>query len=161
MHQFYLIGDMLTLGAQMEMAELEKILDKYGLPYYSARLNKSINDKANVDNTNLAERIWAADMAEIERSDYIIINVNQNAVGSLVETGAVAEWNRLNPTKKKKVFCVCSDIRRACQDSEFGDRRSFSVNAFLYGGILEMTAGKGILSFAELDEELAKFHVTD
>lgn len=157
MHQFYLIGDMLTLGAQLEMHELEKILDKHELPYYSARLNKSINDKGNVDNTNLAERIWAADMAEIERSDYIIINVNQNAVGSLMESGAVAEWNRLNPENKKIVFCVSSDIRRECKDAEFGDRRSFSVNAFLYGGILEMTNGRGIMSFAELDEALSTF----
>ncbi len=154
----YIIGDMLSLWAQYEIEQIENILDKLSIDYYSARKNKDINDKATASNKNLAERIVAKDMAGIEDANLIIYNVNQNAIGSTTEIGAVMQWNRIyekvDPKKMKKVITISSDIRRANKEIEEGDRRSWSVNAFLYGTILYLTNNKGILDFNQLEKAL-------
>ncbi len=154
----YIIWDMLSLGAQYEIEQIENTLDKLKINYYSARKNKDINDKATANNSNLAERIVAKDMAGIEEADLIIYNVNQNAIGSTTEIGAVMQWNRIyekqDPKKIKKVIAISSDIRRANKEIEEWDRRSWSVNAFLYGTILYLTNWKWIIDFDKLEETL-------
>ncbi len=61
-----------------------------------------------------------------------------------------------NNKDKKKYFFLYDDIRRTTLE-EIGDRRSWSINQYLHGAILELSNGRGILnSLDELKEELEK-----
>lgn len=51
----------------------------------------------------------------------------------------------------QKVYPHNSDIRRT-ETPEVGDRRSFSVNQFVYGVVLALTDGKGFYDFEEAVE---------
>lgn len=55
----------------------------------------------------------------------------------------------------QKVYPHNSDIRRT-DSPETGDRRSFSVNQFVYGVVLALTDGKGFYDFDEAVEEIKK-----
>lgn len=55
----------------------------------------------------------------------------------------------------QKVYPHNSDIRRT-DSPETGDRRSFSVNQFVYGVVLALTDGKGFYDFDEAVEQTKK-----
>lgn len=55
----------------------------------------------------------------------------------------------------QKIYAHNSDIRRT-EIPEQGDRRSFSVNQFLYGVVLDLTNGKGFYDLDEAIEEIKK-----
>lgn len=157
----YILGDMMTYGAQKEIEFVENALTKAGLSFYSARLNKDINDKGSADNTNLAERIVAADTEAMLKASLLIVVNPGVSIGTTVEIGQMLEFNRqarLQGLPEKDVIVVSSDIRRAYNGAdEVGDRRSYSINAYLYGAILELTHGKGIYSLDELPEALKQY----
>lgn len=151
----YILSDIMTYGTRQEVAYIERALTKAGISYYSPMRNKEINDKQTCDNANLSERIVAADMAKIHRAKLIVCNVRQDAIGSLCEIGTIWEWNHQHPDQRKYFIALSSDIRRT-NVPETGDRRSFSYNAFLYGLLLSLTDGQGIIDFSDLPDALAQ-----
>lgn len=57
----------------------------------------------------------------------------------------------------KPVLCYCSDIRQGHGKSyNDPDRAEFSTNQFTYGAILELTNGKGFISWEEVLKRLEK-----
>lgn len=156
-HYAYLAGDIMSRGSQHEAFLIEQILEEVGIDFYSPRLNKSINDKKAVteeENNKLAERIVKADTEHLNQADIIVFNVKESSIGTLIEVGQVLGLH--NNQDNKKCFFIFDDIRRT-NLMEIGDRRSWSINQYLHGAILELTNGKGILnSLEELKEELQK-----
>jgi hypothetical protein len=53
----------------------------------------------------------------------------------------------------KKVYPHLEDIRRT-NIPETGDRRSWSINQYVYGVCLDLTDGKGLYEWEEILEEL-------
>ncbi len=154
MNKVYLAGDIMSYGSQMEMSYIEDVCIELGLNFYSARLNKEINDKKNQtkeSNDNLAERIVKQDTEKINESNFFIINYKPYAIGTTVEIGQIFSlWQK---DKSIKVVAIYDDIRRT-NIPEQGDRRSFGVNQYVYGVILAMTNGKGFINMEDLKEEL-------
>lgn len=147
----YIAGDIMSRGSQWELEQITAICRKLGIDYYSPIDNKSINDKKSVsveENNKLAEKILREDTARLERADLIIFNCKSHAIGTLVEIGQV-----LGMADKKHCVVLYDDIRRT-DLPEVGDRRSWSINQYLYGAILKLTGGKGITDFADLETEL-------
>lgn len=153
----YIAGDIMSSGSQYEALQIENILREVGIPFYSPRLNKSINDKKAVtveDNNKLAERIVKADTEHLNFANVIIFNIKESSIGTLIEVGQVLGLH--NNKDKKKCFFLYDDIRRTTLE-EIGDRRSWSINQYLHRAILELSNGRGILnSLDELKEELEK-----
>lgn len=179
--QVYLAGDMLKKGSQM-LREFEKRdLELLGYKVYSPKDDKEINDKNNQteeSNNELAERIVLKDTKGIIESDIIVIEPTNDALGTCVELGQikgmkdVAEmieecfWQAENATEfyhkidnlkdkilKKKVYPHYEDIRRT-SIPEQGDRRSWSVNQYVYGVCLDLTNGKGFYDWDEIKDKL-------
>lgn len=181
--QVYLAGDLLKKGSIMlRNAEAEE-LRSVGVKIYSPIEDKSINDKSNVskeDNDKLAEKIVKNDTKAIIESDYIVIEPQDNALGTMVELGQIKgmkdaskmimdkliQFNRdgrcsysdlvhemVNISKKlnKKVYPHYEDIRRT-DIPECGDRRSWGINQYVYGVCLDLTDGKGLYEWDEIVE---------
>lgn len=175
----YIAGDIMTRGSQLQRAEERAKLEAAGIAVYNPQDNKSINDKQNAVQEGLAERILHEDMERLFSATDIVIEPQPHAQGTLVELGiiygmkALADeiFRRVNEFEcdhegmtdadfyeivrdialkvdAQKVYPHNSDIRRT-DTPETGDRRSFSVNQFVYGVVLALTDGKG---FYDLDE---------
>lgn len=102
----------------------------YGMKALATEIQKIYIDATN--KLNSGEEVHITD-------EYIIDNV-----GELVES-----------ILAKKVYPHNSDIRRT-DIPEQGDRRSFSVNQFLYGVVLALTDGHGFYDFNEAVEAIAE-----
>ena len=55
---------------------------------------------------------------------------------------------------EKKVFAHNTDIRRANDKPQAGDRREYGPNQYVYGTVLELTDGKGFYDWDEIIEEV-------
>lgn len=181
----YLLGDILPRGMKMlrekEAQTIREELIDYHL--YSAIEQKDINDKSAQtveSNNNLAERIVKKDTEAIMKADVIIAEPDNNSVGSSVELGQIEVMNRyhkalaemisnskddreciemlrvfLREHPYKEVYCHNGDIRRT-DIPETGDRRSWSINQYLYGVVLNLTNGRGLESFEGIIKKLKK-----
>lgn len=181
----YLLGDILPRGMKMlrekEAQTIREELTDYHL--YSAIEQKDINDKSAQtveSNNNLAERIVKKDTEAIMKADVIIAEPDNNSVGSSVELGQIEVMNRyhkalaemissskddrecvqmlrefLKKYPHKEVYCHNGDIRRT-DIPETGDRRSWSINQYLYGVVLNLTNGKGLETFEGIVEKLKR-----
>lgn len=181
--QTYLAGDMLSKGAQLQRKLEAEELRSIGQELYVPHEDDSINDKANVDNENLAERIVKNDTNGIMESDVIVIDAHENGKGTLVELGQLAGMKDLSdmtirmiddlveldlPADRilnevlklmldvynKKVYVHNTDIRRANTATQQGDRREYAPNQYVYGTALKLTNGKGFYEWDEILEEL-------
>ncbi|MBS5596877.1 nucleoside 2-deoxyribosyltransferase [Peptostreptococcus sp.] len=154
----YIASDIMSTGAQHEISLIEEVLDELGFDYYSARKNSQINDKTNVtveENNKLAEKIVEQDTDRIKKADIIIFNIKSHALGTLAELGQV--WGLNNNGMGKKCFFLYDDIRRT-DLPETSDRRSWSINQYIYGLVLALSEGRGFLrDLDELKRELKKF----
>ena len=54
----------------------------------------------------------------------------------------------------KKVYAHNTDIRRANDKPQAGDRREYGPNQYVYGAVLELTDGKGFYDWDEIIEEV-------
>lgn len=179
----YIAGDMLTKGSQMLRAFERDQIEKIGLDFYNPADNKEINDKANVENTGLAERIVKADTEAIESSDIIVVEPIPHGLGTHVELGQIKgrkdlakqiidiadNGDNINQivgdilslvegVVDQKVFPHYEDVRRfegAGQEEE-EDRRSLGINQYVYGVCLDLTDGRGFYEWDEIEEELTK-----
>ena len=182
----YLAGDMLKKGSILLRNQESKEIRDLGYKVYSPIEDKSINDKSNQDehsNNNLAERIVRNDTNGILKSDVIIIEPHENALGTMVELGQIKGYkdcakeldqilfeaqemndkdalnhlstniHKLINQYDKKVYPHLEDIRRT-NIPECADRRSWSINQYVYGTILDVTNGHGIYEWEEIIKEL-------
>lgn len=146
----YIASDIMSTGAQHEISLIEDVLDDLGFDYYSARKNAEINDKSNVnveENNKLAEKIVKQDTDRIKKADIIIFNIKSHALGTIAELGQV--WGLNDNGMNKICFFLYDDIRRT-NIPEKSDRRSWSINQYLYGLVLALSRGRGFLK--DLDE---------
>ena len=179
----YTAGDMLSEGARMRRAWEAEQLRKTGAKLHVPHEDKSINDKANAVQEGLAERIVANDTQGIINSDVIVIDAHENGKGTLVELGQIkgmkdmadivlssvldvtngvlSERDALDLIQadvesvlEKKVYAHNTDIRRANDKPQAGDRREYGPNQYVYGTVLELTEGKGFFDWDEIIEEV-------
>lgn len=147
-------GDMLSTANQAAHAIENDTLRKLGFQVYSPQDDKTINDKTNQtieSNNSLAEKIFDRDTKGMEKADIIIFEVSNNNVGTTTEIGQWAMQERIKPTGKRYFF-HSYDIRRT-NIPEIGDRRSWSINQYLYGAILSLNP-KGIMEWKDIIEDL-------
>ena len=179
----YTAGDMLSEGARMRRAWEAEQLRKAGATLHVPHEDKSINDKANAVQEGLAERIVANDTKGIIDSDIIVIDAHENGKGTLVELGQIkgmkdmadivlssvlgvtngvlSERDALDLIQadvesvlEKKVYAHNTDIRRANDKPQAGDRREYGPNQYVYGTVLELTEGNGFFDWDEIIEEV-------
>lgn len=147
-------GDMLSVANQVQHAQENTQLKALGYDVYSPQDDKTINDKTNQtveSNNSLAEKIFDRDTNGMEQADIIIFEVSNNNVGTTTEIGQWAMRERMKRTGKRYYF-HSYDIRRT-SIPEVGDRRSWSINQYLYGAILSLNP-RGIMSWDEIINEL-------
>lgn len=180
----YIAGDMLTRGSILLREEEKRLLNEAGIKTHSPIDDKEINDKSKQtieSNNNLAERIVRKDTDAIKRATHILIEPQSFAQGTLVELGQIKGYNdviedleyilgrtdnfeqmiedihyyisEINP--KKKVYAHLQDIRRT-NIPETGDRRSFGINQYIHGVVLDLTDGVGFREMDEIIEEIKK-----
>ena len=179
----YLAGDLLSEGAKMRREWEAEQLRKAGANLHVPHEDKSINDKANAVQEGLAERIVANDTKGIIDSDVIVIDAHENGKGTLVELGQIKGMkdmamiiqdlitkyededhsiydlvNEISNTcldvEEKKVYAHNTDIRRANDKPQAGDRREYGPNQYVYGTVLDLTDGKGFFDWDEIIEEV-------
>ena len=179
----YLAGHMLDAGAVMRREWEAEQLRKAGATLHVPHEDKSINDKANAVQEGLAERIVANDTKGIIDSDVIVIDAHENGKGTLVELGQIKGMkdmamiiqdlitkyededqsiydlvNEISNTcldvEEKKVYAHNTDIRRANDKPQAGDRREYAPNQYVYGTVLDLTEGKGFYYWDEIIEEV-------
>ena len=179
----YTAGDLLSEGARMRRAWEAEQLRKAGANLHVPHEDKSINDKANAVQEGLAERIVANDTKGIIDSDVIVIDAHENGKGTLVELGQIkgmkdmadivlssvldvtngvlSERDALDLIQadvesvlEKKVYAHNTDIRRANDKPQAGDRREYGPNQYVYGTVLDLTDGVGFYDWDEIIEEV-------
>ena len=180
MSTIYLAGDMLKKGSILLREQEAKELRELGHTIYSPIEDKSINDKANQSkesNDGLAEKIVRNDTKGILTSDIIVIEPHENALGTMVELGQIKGYKdvsrmmleilesgdsdgevidaliALATSLDKKVYPHLEDIRRT-NIPECADRRSWSINQYVYGVCLDVSEGKGFYEWEEILTEL-------
>ena len=179
----YVAGDLLSEGAKMRRAWEAEQLRSLGATLHVPHEDKSINDKANAVQEGLAERIVSNDTQGIIDSDVIVIDAHENGKGTLVELGQIkgmkdmadivlssvldvtngvlSERDALDLIQadvesvlEKKVYAHNTDIRRANDKPQAGDRREYAPNQYVYGTVLNLTDGKGFYDWDEIIEEV-------
>lgn len=165
----YVGGNIMNHGSQLARQEECDKMDAARLKvrYYSPAQNKSINDKSSVteeENNHLAEKITQADIDRLWESAFTVMCPEQEAIGTLCETGCLFGWdymankllqiytlgieedddwkticknivNEIVRISEKRNFFHYFDIRNTTLN-EKGWRRSFSINQLLYGMVL-------------------------
>lgn len=180
MKKIYLAGDMLNKGAQMQRQAEKEDIQAIGLEMYVPQDNKSINDKANLDNNEgLAEKIVRADTDAIINSDIIVIEPLPQGLGTHVELGQIKGMKDMakavieiaksetqplvileeilklaEKIDNQEVLPHYEDIRRFKGVTESEDRRSLGINQYVYGVCLDLTDGKGFYEWSEVLEKL-------
>ncbi|AFB83919.1 hypothetical protein VPT02_081 [Vibrio phage VPT02] len=179
--QIYLAGDMLNRGAQLQRAEEKRDLLNLGYELYVPQDNKDINDKENLNsNDGLAEKIVRADTDGIMNSDIVVMEAREAALGTCIELGQIKGMKDVAKTVKfmiragasieeieaymteienKLVLVHNSDIRRAGNPTETGDRRSYGPHQYMYGVVLDVTNGHGFYDWGEITYILDKGNV--
>ena len=179
----YVAGDLLSEGARMRRAWEADQLRSTGATLHVPHEDKSINDKANAVQEGLAERIVSNDTQGIINSDIIVIDAHENGKGTLVELGQIkgmkdmagivlssvlgvtngvlSERDALDLIQadvesvlEKKVYAHNTDIRRANDKPQAGDRREYAPNQYVYGTVLDITNNHGFYDWDEIIEEV-------
>ena len=166
--------------------QAEQINSIIGIKCYNVLEDKSINDKANAEQTKLAERILNNDFKAMQESDIFVFDILNEGLGTIAELGILLgmkhqaqkviselkeiENKNLYLTEEeydlrdnqqeilnKPVLIYCSDIRQGHGKAyDTPDRAEFSTNQFVYGMVLELTNGEGFISWEEVLNRLEK-----
>lgn len=172
----YLAGDMLKRGSQLlREQERSRLAQVPGIHVHNPADDKEINDKSR---TPRAEEIFRKDTEAILESDVVIFDADDDSVGTTTEIGQVwgvnymhrrltealinsdgtdADFGKrvrklLQEIPYKEVYWQCTDIRNVPNAEERGLRRSYSLNQYLYGCLLDMAGMDS--TFDEIVEEL-------
>lgn len=182
----YIAGDIMTRGSQLQRAEERAKLEAAGITVYNPQDNDDINDKSKLPLAEriVAEdikRLFAATDIVIEPQPHaqgtlveLGIIYGMKALASTMKLQRDLFWENedldfnetldaideidsmiIDGVLAQKVYPHNSDIRRT-DSPETGDRRSFSVNQFVYGVVLALTDGKGFYDFDEAVEQIKK-----
>lgn len=172
-------GSIMLRNAESEELRLNGV--KIYSPIEDKSINDKAN-QTEESNNGLAERIVKNDTRAIIESDIIVIEPQDDAKGTMVELGQLkgmkdasrmmnelielfAEQNndsfedlkyeilQLANKLDKKVYPHYEDIRRM-DLPECADRRSWSVNQYVYGVCLDLTEGKGFYEWNDIVNEL-------
>lgn len=86
----YLAGHILN-EAMVDYREKQhnEISEIEGVKPYSPHQDKSINDKSNAEQTNLAERILNNDFTAMEKSDVYVLDILNEGLGTIAELGII------------------------------------------------------------------------
>lgn len=86
----YLAGHILN-EAMVDYREKQhnEISEIEGVKPYSPHQDKSINDKSNAEQTNLAERILKNDFTAMENSDVYVLDILNEGLGTIAELGII------------------------------------------------------------------------
>ena len=150
-------GDMLSVATQAQKTKENAQPRAMGFEVWSPQEDREINDKQNQtqeSNDHLAELIFEHDTIGMEEADIIIFEVANTNVGTCVEIGQMAQRMR-DKAFFPPVYFHSYDIRRT-NIPETGDRRSTSINQYLYGAILSLNS-KGIQPWDEIVGELKQW----
>lgn len=173
--QVYLGGDLLSVPMQEYRSKQKNDIDGItGVKCYSPGEDKTINDKANASQEGLAERILKNDYNAMMECDVFTFDILNHATGTISELSILLGMKReaekllnyeLSPELlnyvedilRKPVLIYSTDIREG-NGHTYNDpyRTEVAFNQFLYGVILELTDGKGFISWNEVLEELEK-----
>lgn len=155
--KIYLGGDMLSTGSQMRREWEKNQLQKLGFNVYAPQDDKSINDKSNAKQDQLAERIVKNDVKGIKSSNVMIFDYLTHAQGTICEMGYAQRLKHELESNDEfpKIFVQCTDIRQGTGHIPTEqDRMEFSINQYVYGVIMDITDGRGIQTFDEICEEI-------
>lgn len=172
--------------AEYRNNQAEQINSIIGVKCYNVLDDKSINDKANAEQTGLAERILNNDFKAMQESDIFVFDILNEGLGTTAELGILLgmkhqaqkvidelkeiENKNLYLTEEeydlrdsqqrvldKPVLIYCSDIRQGHgKGYNDPDRAEFSTNQFIYGCVLSLTNGEGFISWEEVLNRLEK-----
>ena len=172
--------------AEYRNNQAEQINSIIGVKCYNVLDDKSINDKANAEQTGLAERILNNDFKAMQESDIFVFDILNEGLGTTAELGILLgmkhqaqkvidelkeiENKNLYLTEEeydlrdsqqrvldKPVLIYCSDIRQGHgKGYNDPDRAEFSTNQFIYGCVLSLTNGEGFISWEEVKKRLEK-----
>jgi nucleoside 2-deoxyribosyltransferase len=177
MTKVYLAGDGLKRGNQiLRNMERDKLNEIPGVDLFNPWDDKTINDKSK---NPQAEQIFAKDTDAILDAEVVVIDADNDSVGTTTEVGQIwgvnymlhrllnivnnsesggeiAEKVRdlLEEIPVKKVYWQNTDVRyvKDAEIHEEGLRRSYSINQYLHGCLLDL-AGED-MSFDEIVSEL-------
>ncbi|QLF86962.1 nucleoside 2-deoxyribosyltransferase [Staphylococcus phage vB_SepM_BE05] len=178
-HGGHILNDAMVEYRNKQADQINSII---GIKCYNVLDDKSINDKANAEQTGLAERILNNDFKAMQESDIFVFDILNEGLGTIAELGILLgmkhqaqkiidkyediDFRDLEPLTQydileaynivnKPVLIYCSDIRQGNGKPYYDpDRAEFSTNQFVYGMILSLTNGKGFMSWEEVKEEL-------
>ena len=164
--------------------QAEQINSIIGIKCYNVLEDKSINDKANAEQTKLAERILNNDFTAMQESDIFVFDILNEGLGTIAELGillgmkhqaqkiidkyedidfrdldSLTQYDILEAYNvvNKPVLIYCSDIRQGHgKGYDDPDRAEFSTNQFVYGCVLSLTDGEGFISWEEVLKRLEK-----
>ena len=162
--------------------QAEQINSIIGIKCYNVLEDKSINDKANAEQTGLAERILNNDFKAMQESDIFVFDILNEGLGTIAELGillgmkhqaqkiidkyedidfrdldSLTQYDILEAYNivTKPVLIYCSDIRQGHgKGYDDPDRAEFSTNQFVYGMVLSLTNGEGFISWEEVLKRL-------
>ena len=167
---------------EQEAKELRELGHTIYSPIEDKSINDKSN-QSKESNDGLAEKIVRNDTRGILTSDIIVIEPHENALGTMVELGQIKgykdcareldemllnaqEMNNKDALEylansiydminkyDKKVYPHLEDIRRT-NIPECADRRSWSINQYVYGVCLDISEGKGLYEWEEILTEL-------
>lgn len=169
--------------------QAEQINSIIGIKCYNVLEDKSINDKANAEQTKLAERILNNDFTAMQESDIFVFDILNEGLGTIAELGillgmkhqaqkiidkyedidfrdldSLTQYDILEAYNvvNKPVLIYCSDIRQGHgKGYDDPDRAEFSTNQFVYGCVLSLTDGEGFISWEEVLKRLEKLGEQD
>lgn len=178
-HGGHILNDAMVEYRNKQADQINSII---GIKCYNVLDDKSINDKANAEQTGLAERILNNDFKAMQESDIFVFDILNEGLGTIAELGILLgmkhqaqkiidkyediDFRDLEPLTQydileaynivnKPVLIYCSDIRQGNGKPYYDpDRAEFSTNQFVYGMILSLTNGKGFMSWEEVKKEL-------
>ena len=172
--------------AEYRNKQADQINSIIGIKCYNVLDDKSINDKANAEQTKLAERILNNDFKAMQESDIFVFDILNEGLGTIAELGILLGMKHqaqkvINELKEienknlylteeehdlrdnqqkilnKPVLIYCSDIRQGHgKGYDDPDRAEFSTNQFIYGCVLSLTNGEGFISWEEVLDRLEK-----
>lgn len=178
----YLAGDMLKRGSQLlREQERSQLASLPGIHVHNPADDEEINDKSR---SPLAEDIFRKDTQAILESDVVIFDADDDSVGTTAEIGQVwgvnymhakltnelinsdgtdADFGKrvrklMQEIPYKEVYWQCTDVRNVPNVHECGLRRSYSLNQYLYGCLLDLAGDASEFNeiVAELKSEVSE-----
>lgn len=134
--KIYLGGPMFTYADVVNNLRLAKKLRENGFDVYCPNENDSINDKTRTDIT--AERIYLADIEELERANVFLCQVAEDS-GTMWEAGYMDCLNKkVDRTQYLGAIGLATDIRLQTlpnPEKKGVDNQSMYLNQFIIGGL--------------------------